>query len=241
MRGLGTIANVIAVIVGSIIGITMKGGLKPKIQDILMQACGLATIFIGIEGTLSGMFTVQNGTIETQGTLLLICSLVIGGLIGEILNLEQKIEKLGDKLKSLTKAQNDTKFVEGFVTASLVICIGAMAVVGAINDGLNGDPSMLFAKSILDFIIIIIFTATFGIGVMFSAIPLGIYQGLITLCAVFIAPYLSDVLVNELSYIGSAIIFGVGVNISFGKKYKVGNMLPALLIPIVYEIVLSFL
>jgi len=241
MRGLGTIANVIAVIVGSIIGITMKGGLKPKIQDILMQACGLATIFIGIEGTLSGMFTVQNGTIETQGTLLLICSLVIGSLIGEILNLEQKIEKFGDKLKSLTKAQNDTKFVEGFVTASLVICIGAMAVVGAINDGLNGDPSMLFAKSILDFIIIIIFAATFGIGVMFSAIPLGIYQGLITLCAVLIAPYLNDVLINELSYIGSAIIFGVGVNISFGKKYKVGNMLPALLIPIVYEIVLSFL
>jgi len=134
-------------------------------------------------------------TIETQGTLLLICSLVIGGLIGEVLSLEQKIEILGEKLKGLTKAQNDTKFIDGFVTSSLVICIGAMAVVGAINDGLNGDASMLFAKSILDFIIVMIFAATFGIGVMFSAVPLGIYEGLITLCAVFIAPYLSDILI----------------------------------------------
>jgi len=241
MKGLGTIVNVAAVIAGSIVGMIMKGGLKPRIQETLMQACGLATIFIGIIGTLSGMFTIQNGAIKAEGTLLLICSLVIGSLIGEILNLEKRIESLGDKLKSLVKAQSDTKFVEGFVTSSLVICIGAMAVVGAINDGLSGDASMLFAKSILDFIIVIIFAATFGIGVLFSAVPLGIYQGLITLFAVFIAPYLSDVIINELSYIGSAIIFGVGVNITFGKKYKVGNMLPALLVPIAYEMILSLL
>jgi len=237
MRGLGTIVNILAIIVGGSFGILIKGGLKQKIQDTLMQACGLATIFIGIEGTLSGMFTVTNGSIETSGTLLLICSLVIGGLIGEAIDLEEKMDHLGEKLKVLVKVQNDTKFVDGFVTSALIVCVGAMAVVGSIQDGLTGDASMLYVKALLDGIVILIFASVFGIGAIFSALPLGIYQGLITLGAVLIAPYLTSTLISELSYVGSALIFAVGVNISFGKKFKVGNLLPAIIVPVFYEII----
>jgi len=237
MRGLGTIVNILAIIVGGSFGILIKGGLKQKIQDTLMQACGLATIFIGIEGTLSGMFTVTNGSIETSGTLLLICSLVIGGLVGEAIDLEEKMDHLGEKLKVLVKVQNDTKFVDGFVTSALIVCVGAMAVVGSIQDGLTGDASMLYVKALLDGIVILIFASVFGIGAIFSALPLGIYQGLITLGAVLIAPYLTSTLISELSYVGSALIFAVGVNISFGKKFKVGNLLPAIIVPVFYEII----
>jgi len=241
MVGLGTIVNMAAIIVGGSFGMLIKGGLKQKIQDTLMQACGLATIFIGIEGTLSGMFTVTNGSIETSGTLLLICSLVIGGLIGEAIDLEEKMDHLGEKLKVLVKVQNDTKFVDGFVTSALIVCVGAMAVVGSIQDGLTGDASMLYVKALLDGIIILIFASVFGIGAIFSALPLGIYQGSITLCAVLIAPYLTSTLISELSYIGSALIFAVGINISFGKKFKVGNLLPAIIVPVFYEIIKNFI
>lgn len=237
MRGLGTIVNVLAIIAGGSLGLLIKGGLKQKMQDTFMQACGLATIFIGICGTLSGMFTVNNGKIETTGTLLLICSLVIGGLIGEAIDLEEKMDHLGEKLKVLVKVQNDSKFVDGFVTAALVVCVGAMAVVGSIQDGLTGDPPMLYAKALLDGIIVLVFASVFGVGAIFSALPLGIYQGLITLGAVLIAPYLTNTLISELSYIGSALIFGVGINISFGKKFKVGNLLPAIFIPVFYEMI----
>jgi len=241
MRGLGTIVNMLAIIAGGGLGLWIKGGLKQKIQDTLMQACGLATIFIGVEGTLSGMFTVTNGSLETSGTLLLISSLVIGGLIGEVIDLEEKMDHLGEKLKVLVKVQSDTKFVDGFVTATLVVCVGAMAVVGSIQDGLTGDPSMLYTKALLDGIIILIFASVFGIGAIFSAVPLGIYQGMITLGAVLISPYLTTTLISELSYIGSALIFGVGINICFGKKIKVGNLLPALLVPVIYEIIRNFI
>lgn len=237
MRGLGTIVNILAIIAGGSLGLLIKGGLKQKMQDTFMQACGLATIFIGIGGTLSGMFTINNGKIETTGTLLLICSLVIGGLIGETIDLEEKMDHLGEKLKVMVKVQNDSKFVDGFVTSTLVVCVGAMAVVGSIQDGLTGDPTMLFAKALLDGIIVLVFASVFGVGAIFSALPLGIYQGLITICAVLIAPYLTNTLISELSYIGSALIFGVGINISFGKKFKVGNLLPAILVPVFYEII----
>lgn len=233
MIGIGTIVNVLAVIFGSMIGILFNGGLKQKYQDTLMQVLGLSTMFIGVSGTLKGMFIITNNAIETKGTMLMIISLVLGALIGEFIDIEDKMDRFGEYLKSKVKKVNNPRFVEGFVTSSIVICVGAMAVVGSLQDGLIGDPSMLFTKSILDGIITIIFASTMGIGVLFSVIPLGLYQGTITLCAKFVAPILTETMITNLSFVGSVLIFGVGINIAFGKKFKVGNMLPALFIAII--------
>lgn len=236
MRGLGTIINVLAVLIGGGIGLFIKSGLKKRFQDILMQACGLATIFIGISGALTGMlFIDESGSVSSRNTMLVVCSLVIGGLAGELINIELRLDHFGEKLKALVKAQNDNSFVDGFVTASLVICVGAMAIVGALEDGLTGDYSMLAAKALLDFIIVMVFASSLGAGVMFSALPLGIYQGAITLCAVLISPFLSDTLISNMSCVGSVLIFCVGYNIAFGKKIRVGNLLPAILIPVIYS------
>lgn len=239
MRGIGTIVNVAAVLIGSGLGIFVKGGMKEKTQQILVQACGLATLFIGIGGALEQMLAVDSEGIHTRGTLLLICSLVIGGFVGECLDIESKLDLLGEKIKGLVKAKSDSRFVDGFVTSSLVICVGAMAVVGSVQDGLTGDYSMLLSKAVLDCIITLVFASSMGIGVLFSAVPLGIYQGAITLLAVFIAPYLTDTMISSLSMVGSVLIFGVGVNLLWEKKIRVGNLLPALLVPIVYDLIMQ--
>ncbi|MBQ7799103.1 MAG: DUF554 domain-containing protein, partial [Oscillospiraceae bacterium] len=186
---------------------------------------------------LTGLLKItEGGKIETSGTMLMIISLILGTFVGELLKIEDRLERVGEKLKKAVKAKNSGNFVEGFVTTTLIFCVGAMAIVGSLEDGLTGDFSMLAAKSVLDGIMAIIVASTMGIGVLFSAIPVFIYQGAITLLAEFISPVLSPELVLNLSYIGSALIFGIGVNQVFGKKIKTGNMLPALLVPIVYEL-----
>lgn len=234
MFGLGTIINTAAVVLGGLIGMLLNKGIKERFQNTLMAACGVATIFIGITGTLQGMLTVADGKVETQGTMLLIFSLVLGGLFGEWVNIEKRMDGIGEKLKKLLKAENDNKFVDGFVNTSLIICVGAMAIVGSIQDGLTGDYSMLTAKAILDFVIVVIMASTYGVGAMCSAIAIFIYQGAITLISHFAGNFISEELTGYLSYIGSALIFCVGINITFGKKIRVGNLLPALLIPAGY-------
>lgn len=238
MIGLGTIINTAAVAAGGLIGMGLKNGIRKNMQDIMMQACGVATIFIGGSGALSKMLVFQDGRFETEGTMLLIFSLVIGSLLGEWINIEQKMDILGEKLKKAVKAENDNLFVEGFVNVSLIICVGAMAIVGSIQDGISGDYSLLTAKAILDLIIVVVFAATYGIGAVFSAVPIFVYQGAITLAAAFLGSFVSEAVINDLSFIGSVLIFCVGVNIGFGKKFRVGNMLPALLVPIIYDMLL---
>lgn len=233
--GIGTIVNTLAVIIGSMIGIMIKGGLKQRYQEIIMQALGLATLFIGASGAMSGMLKVIDNGLETQGSMLLIGSLVFGALVGEFLNIELRLEQIGEWLKSKVHIKNDTHFVEGFVTSALVICVGAMAIVGALQDGLQGDPSTLFAKSILDFIIVMVFASTLGIGVTFSALPLFVYQGSITLFATFLKPFLTQGVITNLSFIGSVLIFAVGINLCFDKKIKVANLLPAMIIPFFFH------
>lgn len=241
MIGLGTIINTAGVIAGGLIGLGLKNGIKKNMQDIMMQACGVATIFIGGAGALSKMLVFQDGKLETQGTMLLIFSLVLGSLLGEWINIEQKMDLLGERIKKAVKAENDNLFVEGFVNVSLIICVGAMAIVGAVQDGISGDYSMLVAKAILDLIIVVVFAATYGIGAVFSAVPIFVYQGAITLAAAFLGSFVSEAMIDDLSFIGSALIFCVGVNIGFGKKFRVGNMLPALIVPVLYEILRFFL
>ena len=235
MFGLGTIINTVAVIVAGFLGLLLKNGIKPGVHSILMQACGVSTIFIGTSGVISKMLAITDGKIETTGTMLLIFSLVIGSFFGEIFNIEQKMDNAGKKIKQMVKKQNDTMFVDGFVNVSLIICVGAMAIVGSMQDGISGDYSMLAAKSVLDFVIVMIFTSTHGIGAIFSALPLFIYQGAITVIAAIFGSFVSDGVINDLSLVGSALIFCVGVNLCFGKKIKVGNMLPALVVAAVYN------
>lgn len=236
MIGLGTIANTVAVILGGALGLLLKNGIAKRFEQILMQALGLAVIFIGVSGVLKHMLVVENGSITTQGTMLLIFSLVIGCLLGEWLDIASKMETIGIKLKAIAKVKNDNRFVDGFVTTSLIICVGAMAIVGAMQDGLTGDSSMLIAKSLLDFVLVAILTAAYGIGSAFSAIPIFIYQGSITLIAALFGSIISDVLIAELSFVGSALVFCVGVNLIWEKTFRVANLLPALLIPMVVEL-----
>jgi uncharacterized membrane protein YqgA involved in biofilm formation len=231
MRGLGTIANVAAVVAGGLLGLLVKNGLKQRFQDILIKALGLSTIFLGIAGALTGLLDISSdGEIATTGTAVLIASLVGGSLIGEWVNIERWLERFGEWLKRKAKSENDTGFVNGFITTSLVICVGAMAVVGSIEDGLTGNASMLYAKAALDGVIVMIFASTYGKGAIFAAIPVGIFQGAITLLAGLIAPLLGETVIAGLSFVGSALIFCVGINLVFGNKFKVANMLPALLI-----------
>lgn len=234
MFGLGTIINTVATIAGGILGVTLKKGIPEKCSNILMQACGVATIFIGAGGALQKMFVINGTQIETQGTLLLIFSLVLGSLAGSLLDIELRLERMGEFLKRKLHTEKDDLFVEGFVTSTLVICIGAMAIVGSIEDGLTGNYSTLTAKAILDFVIVMIFASTLGKGVIFSAIPLFLYQGAITCVAALFGDFMSTAMIDGISYVGSVLIFCVGINVAFGKKFPVGNMLPSLLIPAIY-------
>ena len=236
MIGLGTIVNTAAVIVGGLLGLLLKKGVAEKFQKILMQALGLATIFIGASGVLKYMLVIENGSLTTRGTMLLIFSLVIGCLLGQWLDIESKMEALGVKLKAAVRIKNDNRFVEGFVTTSLIICVGAMAIVGAMQDGLSGDSSMLIAKAMLDFALVVILASTYGVGAAFSALPIFIYQGAITLIAALFGAVIRDSLIETLSFVGSALIFCVGVNLVKEKTFRVANMLPALLIPILWEL-----
>ena len=236
MIGLGTIANTAAVVLGGGLGLLLKNGIAKKFETILMQALGLATVFIGAGGVLKYMLVVEDGNIATRGTMLLIFSLVIGCILGQLLDIEFQMEKLGIRLKAAVRIKNDNRFVEGFVDTSLIICVGAMAIVGAMEDGLSGDSSTLIAKAVLDFALVVILASTYGVGAMFSAIPIFVYQGAITVIAAMFGAVISDVLIGELSFVGSALIFCVGVNLVREKTFRVANMLPALLIPIVVEV-----
>ena len=235
MIGLGTIVNTVAVIVGGLLGIAIKNGIAKKFEKILIQALGLATLFIGAGGVLKYMLVVENGVINTRGTMLLIFSLVVGSILGQWIDIEDKMERLGVKLKAAVKANNDHRFVEGFVNASLIVCVGAMAIVGAMQDGLSGDSSMLIAKATLDFALVAILASAYGVGAIFSALPIFLYQGAITVIAALFGAVISPELIETLSFVGSALIFCVGINLVREKTFKVANMLPALLVPIFWE------
>ena len=161
MRGLGTIVNAAAIVAGSLIGILFKSKIKQRFQDIIMQVMGLAVIFIGAAGAFSGIFTITDGKLESGGTMLMIASLTIGALLGELINIEAQMERFGEWLKVKARSSSDTKFVDGFVTASLTVCIGAMAIVGSIEDGISGNHDTLFAKAALDLVIVMVFVLLF--------------------------------------------------------------------------------
>ena len=234
MIGLGTIINTAAIILGGVAGGLFGKRLTERYQDTLMKACGLCVIFLGIAGALEKMFTVQNGNIVSGGTMMMIASFAIGSLIGEWINIEHHMNRFGEWLKVKSGNSKDKIFVDAFVTASLTVCVGAMAIVGSIQDGILGDYNTLLMKAILDFVIICVMTASMGKGCAFSAIPVALFQGSITLLASGIEPIMTEPALNNLSLVGSMLIFCVGVNLVWEKKFKVANMLPAIVVAVIW-------
>ena len=220
---LGTVVNTIAVVIGAVIGLFIKKGLSEKLTDALMKGLGLCTLFLGIQGSLRG-----------ENSLVLIISIVAGTIIGELVNLEDKISLLGIWLEKRVKKENGAKnsVAEGFITASLLFCVGALAVVGSLQSGLSGDYEMLFNKSTLDFVTALILASTLGVGVVFAAGFVFVYQGSITLAAQWIAPFLSERIINEMTCVGSVIIIGLAFNMLGITKLRIMNYLPAIFIPI---------
>lgn len=237
MVGLGTIINSAAIIVGGVFGHLFGKILNERIQDSLQKASGICVLFIGIAGAMEGMLKLSGSSLSAGRSMLIVASLALGALVGEILNIEHGFERFGEWLKVKTGNAKDKSFVEGFVTASLTVCIGAMAVVGSIKDGISGDYSILVTKAILDLIIITVMTCSLGKGCAFSAIPVAVFQGLITALARLIKPLMTDGALANLSLIGSILIFCVGVNLVWDKRIKVANLLPSL----VFGVAIAFL
>ena len=237
MVGLGTIINSAAIIVGGVFGHLFGKILNERIQDSLQKASGICVLFIGIAGAMEGMLKLSGSSLSAGRSMFIVASLALGALVGEILNIEHGFERFGEWLKVKTGNAKDKSFVEGFVTASLTVCIGAMAVVGSIKDGISGDYSILVTKAILDLIIITDMTCSLGKGCAFSAIPVAVFQGLITALARLIKPLMTDGALANLSLIGSILIFCVGVNLVWDKRIKVANLLPSL----VFAVAIAFL
>jgi len=219
---LGTIVNAVAIIVGSLLGLLFRGGIPKKFTVTMMQAISLAVMLIGFKMAL-----------KTDAILLVIFSLVIGSLMGEFINIESRLERLGKRLETRF-SKPGSGIAKGFVVASLVFCVGSMAIVGALESGLSGNHQTLFAKSALDGLFSIIFASSFGIGVLFSSVSVFIYQGMITLTSSLMKPFLIPAVINQMSGVGGILIMAIGINLLEIQKIKVGNMLPAIFIPLLY-------
>ena len=226
---LGTIVNSATIIVGSILGVFLNKGIKDEYKSTIMDGVALVVILIGIIGAL-----------DTENIILMTISIVAGSITGEALQIEKKLDKLGSSLEQKL-GRGNSNFSKGFVTASLVFCVGAMAIVGSLESGLRGNHSTLFAKSILDGISSIIFASTLGIGVGFSALAVFLYQGTITLGASFVKELLTPEVINEMSAVGGLLIAAIGINILGLKKIRVGNMLPSIFIPLLYFLMKKFI
>lgn len=233
MIGLGTLINTAGIAVGGIAGHLFGKYLTECHQDTLSTTCGVSVLFIGIAGAMEGMMKIEGESLTSGRSMFVVVCLALGALIGESINIEGWFERFGEWLKIKTGNAKDKDFVNGFVTASLTVCIGAMAIVGAIQDGILGDYSILAIKTILDLIIIMVMTCSMGKGCAFSAIPVFVFEGGITLLSRFIKPVMTEAALFNLSLIGSILIFCVGLNLVWGKKVRVANLLPAVVLAVI--------
>ncbi len=216
------VINGVAIVIGALIGNKLRGGISERFRSILMQAMALAVMLIGI-----------SGAVGTSNALIVVISLAVGACVGEAINIEKRLESLGDGLKSRIKGA-EASFTEGFVSASLIFCVGAMAIVGSLDAGLRGDGSTILTKALIDGITATMLASTLGIGVLFSGVAVFAYQGAITLLAGLIQPLLTDVIIAEMSAVGGLLIFAIGLNMQGITKIRVGNMLPAIFVPMAY-------
>ncbi|MEG0376958.1 MAG: DUF554 domain-containing protein [Eubacterium sp.] len=218
---LGTLINITAILAGGFCGLLFKKGLPERLSSTITHGLSLGLIALGI-----------SMGIKTNNFLIVLLSLAIGAIIGELLNIEKHLEHLGTRLENRFQNEKGGTFSQGFVTASLLYCTGSMAIMGSIEGGISGTYTILITKSLLDVIFSIIFASTMGVGVLFAAVPVLIYQGSITLAAGYIKPFLTDNMITEMNAVGGVLIMGIGFNLMEIKDIKLGNLLPALFIPI---------
>ncbi len=236
--GIGVLANVLGIVGGGLLGLGCGRLISERFQKAIMMACAVAVIFLGLTGTVKEMLQIgADGGVTLVGTNCMLASLIGGAVIGEAIDLEDRMERFGHWLQQKTGSGGDTRFVEGFVTASLTVCIGAMAVIGSINDRLLSDPSVLFAKTVIDAVIVMIMTSALGKGCIFSAISVGIFQGVIFLLAGFLEPIMTPAALKSLSAVGNILIFCVGTNLFGLPHVRIANLLPALVIAVVWVLV----
>ncbi|MEE4265955.1 MAG: DUF554 domain-containing protein [Desulfobacteraceae bacterium] len=225
---LGTVVNTFSIIIGSLIGLVFKGSIPEKYSKTIMHGIGLAVILIGLKTALN-----------SDSILIVIISLATGSFLGELFRVEDRLDQLGNWIgRRLSKDSEGIS--KGFVSASLIYCVGAMAIIGSMESGLTGNHQTLFAKSILDGIGSVLFASTLGIGVLFSAVSVFIYQGLLTVTASSIKPFLLPEVVSQMSAVGGLLILAIGIGLLEIKKLKIGNMLPAVFIPLVYQVLKHF-
>ncbi|MBL0712595.1 MAG: DUF554 domain-containing protein [Desulfosarcina sp.] len=224
----GTLINTVAIIVGSLVGVGLKAGIPARYKETILSAIGLAVLLIGAKSAL-----------QTDALLLVIISLVIGSLLGEALGIEERLEGMGHWI-GRRFAGREEGLANAFVTASLVFCVGAMAVVGSLESGLTGNHQTLYAKSLLDGVTSIVFASTLGIGVIFSSLAVFLYQGSITLSATYLKPFLTTPVVEQMTAVGGLLILAIGFNILGIKRLRIGNMLPAIAVPLIYDLVLRW-
>lgn len=243
MPGLGTIINVCCIVAGGLMGLVGKRFISQRLQDALLKACGLSVIFLGLGGALEKMLTVAAAadgsvTLSSGGTMMILVSLAAGSAIGEAIDLDARFEALGNWLREKTGSSGDATFVDGFVTASLTVCIGAMAIVGSIQDGISGDYTTLALKGAIDAVCICAMAASMGKGVVFSALPVGAWQGLVTATSTLLQPVMTQAALDNLGLVGSILIFCVGVNLIWPRTFKPANMLPAVFIAAAWAFVM---
>lgn len=236
--GIGILANVLGIIGGGLLGLGCGRLISERFQKTIMMSCAVAVIFLGLTGTVKEMLHIgSDGAVMLVGTNCMLASLIGGAVIGEAINLEDRMECFGRWLQQKTGSGGDTRFVEGFVMASMTVCIGAMAVIGSINDRLLSAPSVLFAKTAIDAVVVMIMTATLGRGCIFSAISVGVFQGIIFLLAGFLEPIMTSAALKSLSAVGNILIFCVGTNLFGLPHVRIANLLPALVIAVAWKLV----
>lgn len=235
MLGSGVVVNVVGIVVGGLVGLGAGRLVSERFQRTLMQASALVVIFLGLGGSLAKMLRVTpDGTLDFVGMNMMVASLILGALVGEAIDIEYRMTTFGEWLKRRAGSADDAQFVDAFVTTSLTVCIGAMAVIGPINDRLLGEPMILYIKSVLDFIIVLLLTTTLGRGCIFSALSVGLFEGAIFLFAGLLEPVMTPAAQANLSYVGNILIFCVGVNLLWNLGIRVANLLPALVIAIAW-------
>ena len=237
MIGLGTIINMAAIVAGGVIGMLGGKWLTERLQETLLKSMGICVLMVGVAGTMEQMLTVQDGKLVSGGTMMLVVSVALGCLVGEALDLDGRMERFGLWLRKKSGNDRDNRFLDAFITATMTVCIGAMAVVGSVQDGIYGDYTILAAKALMDFVIILVMASSMGKGCLFSAIPVGILQGSVTLLARLVQPLLTEAALSNLSLVGSALIFCVGLNLIWSKTIRVANLLPALLFAVAFAFV----